>query len=178
MSLKGKKQSPEHIAKRVTARAGFQHSEETKQKLSIFRQGKKLSESVKENMRGPRECMLSELSKLDTMRDPRPGYRGYFAANTIDDIRCKAKKRGKEWSIDSVYAYKLIISDCTYCGHKPNWPESRVGIDRVDNNKGYVYGNCVSCCFTCNSAKKQLSNEEFKEWVRRISNNLFKKESV
>jgi NUMOD3 motif len=174
MSLRGKKQSDEHIAKRVEARAGFQHSEETKQKLSIFRKGRKMSQEDRDKLKGPRECMLSELSKLDTMKDPRPGYRGYFAANTVDDIRCKAKKRGKEWSIDSVYAYKLIIASCHYCGHTPNWPESRVGIDRIDNNKGYIYGNCVSCCFTCNSAKKELTTEEFIDWIKRIYNHSIK----
>lgn len=174
MSLRGKKQSPEHIAKRVEAREGFSHSEETKLKLSIFRQGKKLSKETKENMKGPRESMLSELSKLDTMKDPRPGYRGYFAANTVDDIRSKAKRRGKEWAIDSVYAYKLIIASCVYCGHTPNWPESRVGIDRIDSNKGYIVGNCVPCCSRCNSAKNDMSHEEFLEWVKRIYNHLNK----
>lgn len=174
MSLRGKKQSPEHVAKRVEARQGFQHSEETKQKLSIFRQGKKLSKEIRDNMKGPRECMLSELSKIDSTRDTRPGHRGYLAANTVDDIRNKARKRGKEWTISSVDAYKLFIQPCRYCGFAPNWPESRVGIDRVDNNKGYIPGNCVPCCFTCNSAKKELSEKEFFEWIKRISNHLNK----
>jgi hypothetical protein len=113
-----------------------------------------------------------ELSQLDSMRDPRPGYRGFYAANTIDDIRNKARRRGKEWLLASVEAYKLIIASCVYCGYTPNWPESRVGIDRVDNSKGYVPGNCVPCCSTCNSAKGELSEIEFLEWVTRIYNHL------
>lgn len=125
-------------------------------------------------MKGPRESMLSELSKLDTMRGPRPGYRGYYAANTVDDIRSKAKRRGKSWELTSVEAYKLVISTCVYCGHTPNWPESRVGIDRVDSNKGYVIENCVPCCSRCNSSKNDMTNDEFKEHVKKMYNHLFK----
>jgi hypothetical protein len=31
------------------------------------------------------------------------------------------------------------------------------GIDRVDNEKGYLVENCVPCCFTCNSLKKSVT---------------------
>ncbi len=175
MSFKGIKQSQEHIQKRVESKAGFQHSEETKKVLAEKAQGRTNSPETRAKISAAnRGQKLSELSKLDGIRDMRPGYRGFLAANTIDDIRHKAKKRGKEWSIDSVEAYKMIIAPCRYCGFAPNWPESHIGIDRVDNSKGYVAGNCVPCCFTCNSAKKELSEKEFFEWVKRISNHLNK----
>lgn len=110
----------------------------------------------------------SELSKLDPTRDTRsPSSCGYLASNIVNDIRQKAKDRGKKWTLDPIETYYLIKGACTYCGHIPNWPEARVGIDRVDNQKGYEPGNCVSCCSTCNSAKGDKSLAEFKAWINQ-----------
>lgn len=119
-----------------------------------------------------RDCHLSELSKLDSTPDPK--RRGYLAVNLINDMKYKAVQRGKEWSLSNMEAYKLIISKCHYCGLEPNWPTSRVGIDRVENNKGYQLLNCVPCCFTCNSAKGELTREQFLNWIRKIHNHLIK----
>lgn len=109
--------------------------------------------------------------KYDTInrtKDTRKGYRGYLEANMIDDIRQKAKQRGKVWTLTAEEAFKLITSECNYCGYTPNWPVSRVGIDRVDNTTGYIIENCVSCCEHCNSAKKSRTLEEFIEWIKAI----------
>lgn len=35
------------------------------------------------------------------------------------------------------------------------------GIDRIDNNVGYVKSNCCTACFQCNNAKTDQSREEF-----------------
>lgn len=42
------------------------------------------------------------------------------------------------------------------------------GIDRVDNSKGYIKGNCVSCCSICNTMKLSLNLEDFKEHINKI----------
>lgn len=112
------------------------------------------------------ESLKSELTKLDPTPDPK--HRGYLAVNVVNDIKFKARQRGKDWQLTNVEAYKLIIGACHYCGYSPAWPTARVGIDRVDNNKGYTLDNCVSCCFTCNSAKGELSVEEFRTWLRNV----------
>jgi hypothetical protein len=111
---------------------------------------------------------------INQTKDPRPGCRGYLEANTIDDIRYKAKQRGKTWNLSPEVAFKLITSECLYCGYVPSWPTSRVGIDRVDNSIGYTEDNCVSCCFTCNSAKGEKSVEEFIAWIKLIHLRLIK----
>lgn len=49
------------------------------------------------------------------------------------------------------------------------------GIDRVDNLTGYTPENTVSCCNKCNTAKLNLSLDEFREWIINVSNNLFLK---
>lgn len=110
--------------------------------------------------------------EINMTKDTRPGHRGYLEANTIDDIRTKAKQRKKEWTLTNIEAFKLITNECTYCGHAPKWPESRVGIDRVDNSIGYTIENCVSCCFTCNSAKGSKTAEEFINWIKAVYNRL------
>jgi len=114
-------------------------------------------------------------SDLRGVKDERPGARGYLAINLINDIKYKAKQRGIEWSLTHAEAFKLIISPCSYCDFKPNWPLTRVGIDRIDSNTHYVMSNCVSCCFRCNSAKNDMTLIDFKSHVENMYNHLFKK---
>ena len=111
----------------------------------------------------------TDLSKIDSIPDTRtPKHRGYLATNTVSEIRTKAKARGKSWSLTSVEAYYMIIGKCEYCGYKPNWPNDRNGIDRIDSNIDYLSDNCVSCCFRCNSAKNDMTVDQFKEWIDRV----------
>ena len=46
------------------------------------------------------------------------------------------------------------------------------GIDRVDNEKGYVHGNVEACCGTCNFLKGNLSLAEFHAAILRIIERL------
>ena len=48
---------------------------------------------------------------------------------------------------------------CFYC-EKFSENRSYCGIDRVDNDIGYILSNCVSCCSNCNDIK---SNSTFKQ---------------
>lgn len=109
---------------------------------------------------------LSELAKLDSTKDPK--YRGYLAVNVVDDLKQKARKRGIEWLLTPIEAYKLITADCNYCGSPANWPNSRNGIDRVDNHKSYHNDNCITACSICNSAKSNMSLEDFITWVKIV----------
>jgi hypothetical protein len=49
---------------------------------------------------------------------------------------------------------------CYLCG-KPNTVIHHNGIDRVDNNNGYILDNCKSCCGDCNYMKKTFTIESF-----------------
>jgi hypothetical protein len=46
------------------------------------------------------------------------------------------------------------------------------GIDRVDNTRGYSIDNCVACCKQCNWAKRELPQQEFIDWIHRVSRHL------
>ena len=106
--------------------------------------------------------------ELDGIKDTRPGHRGSLSVNIVNDIKYKAIKRGKVWNLAHTEAFQLIRGQCYYCGFIPSWPDTRVGIDRVNNDIGYENTNCVSCCFTCNSAKGILTTEEFYSWIKRV----------
>lgn len=89
-----------------------------------------------------------------------------------------AKKRNYEFILSRDEFEKLIKSECFYC--KCSHSNSRRskndseedflynGIDRVDNNKGYTSNNVVACCNTCNFMKKDIPQNEFIKWIKRV----------
>lgn len=42
------------------------------------------------------------------------------------------------------------------------------GIDRIDSNGGYIDGNVAPCCKTCNSAKSDMTLNDFFSWLERL----------
>jgi hypothetical protein len=82
--------------------------------------------------------------------------------------------------------FKVLISqDCYYCGRPPSQKLTTParpdilyynGIDRVNNLLPYSLGNCVTACKFCNGAKSNLSLEEFYNNVKKLYDNLVKKE--
>lgn len=109
------------------------------------------------------------------------GLRKPFGESSF--FRCvrQVKARARRWQLpcdlsESEFR-RLFKGDCTYCGIPPHQkassPDSHGfyiynGIDREDPDQGYVHGNCVSCCGTCNRAKSNLSLPLWKEWINRI----------
>lgn len=95
-----------------------------------------------------------------------------------------AYHRQLEWKLDKNAVRKITSSPCFYCGKTPsqvvygNGNRSYYGtyiyngIDRVDNEKGYIHGNVVPCCGQCNIAKSTYSFHEFVEWIQRVYNHL------
>ena len=59
-----------------------------------------------------------------------------------------ARQRNSEWKLDFANYVLLVTQPCCYCGFLHT--ESGIGLDRLDNNIGYVVGNVVSCCNECN----------------------------
>lgn len=94
-----------------------------------------------------------------------PANRGWVVALST------AKSRGLEFALNRVEYTDLVLDNCFYCTAEPS-PIN--GIDRVDNSKGYVRGNTVTCCKRCNVAKNDHSREEFETWAIRLGANLFK----
>ena len=82
-----------------------------------------------------------------------------------------AKKRNIEWSLTDEEFENFWQKPCTYCGDEIK----TVGIDRLENDKGYYLENCTSCCSTCNTMKLAMTKTEFIEKIKIILINLKEK---
>lgn len=86
-----------------------------------------------------------------------------------DFCRRNIEKRGKEVTITQDDFHTLIHQSCSFCGYFNQ--NEVVGIDRLDNNKGYIQGNCVPACKFCNRVKHILHHEFFVEKAKLITRN-------
>lgn len=110
---------------------------------------------------------------------------------------CKtgAIRRGYEYSLSREEFRSIIVQSCHYCGAAARpynvyykldgsftlkgkkvtkefadlkWINVN-GIDRKNNNIGYIIKNCVACCPICNKAKLDLSYKKFVEYLNRVA---------
>lgn len=49
------------------------------------------------------------------------------------------------------------------------------GLDRIDSDLPHIESNIVTCCKTCNYAKRDLTLDEFRIWAANLSANLTNK---
>ena len=96
-----------------------------------------------------------------------------------------SKKVGRFWGLTPEDAILLFESNCHYCGIEPSNiskkstafpPYFYNGIDRINNDVGYIKGNVVSCCKHCNFSKQDRDYNEFIQWGKRFGINLLEKE--
>lgn len=94
-----------------------------------------------------------------------------------------ARRFDRAFTLNRAEFSTLITSPCFYCGTPPrntvsngNKNDSRYfkditynGIDRLDNNIGYIPGNCVPCCKDCNIAKGKKHWIDFMVWIERLA---------
>jgi hypothetical protein len=74
---------------------------------------------------------------------------------------------------------KYLTKDNRYIAKVVNeWADQATflynGLDRVDSSKPHNENNIVSCCIICNRAKHSMTTQQFKDWLKRLNNNLFK----
>lgn len=111
-----------------------------------------------------------EISKLSPGRDGKSLLRQQFLT-----YKSNAKRGGREFTLTQDQFEQITAETCVYCGASPQMRSksrhasySMNGIDRRDNNQGYVLVNCVPCCSTCNVAKASMSFDEFKAWISMV----------
>jgi hypothetical protein len=102
-----------------------------------------------------------------------------------EDYRRDAARRSILFELDPEAFWQITHRDCHYCGapaeqvrvkgrRKADCDLSDArhfrynGIDRIDNDRGYVAGNCVPCCRLCNFAKRDRTYAEWMDWLSRI----------
>jgi hypothetical protein len=109
----------------------------------------------KKNCKKPGEAALTQI------------YNGYIA---------NARYRKLEFSLSKNVFRKIASQNCDYCGAVPtnrnsNFPSGPClvnGIDRIDNQKGYIAENCIAACKFCNWTKSNYTKEEFLNHVEKI----------
>lgn len=96
----------------------------------------------------------------------------------LTTYKAGAKSRHLEFRLTKSEFQTLVKADCFYCGQVPEarkFSSSREtfyfnGIDRKNNNLGYILENCVACCKMCNFQKGKYNYEEFINWVQKLIN--------
>jgi len=94
-------------------------------------------------------------SEYDKKKHKQPHYRFLRAIKN-------AERRGKEWGLTEEEYVAIICNPCAYCGSDISG--TGTAIDRIEDSRGYVAGNCNPCCTSCNRRRsKSMSAEEFKK---------------
>jgi hypothetical protein len=89
-----------------------------------------------------------------------PSYNRYIQGAVDRDLEFKLSKE---------YFMKEILKPCYICGHEVDEYHNN-GLDRFDNDKGYLENNVKSCCGTCNFMKKEYVYEDFMNKCVKIFN--------
>lgn len=123
-------------------------------------------------------CLKKETIKVTQELAKLPPF--VASANALYTSYSKsAKYRNHEFNISKEYFLNVTKQNCHYCGDPPKNKFKRKdyngsyiynGIDRKDNSQGYIEGNCLPCCFTCNKAKNTIPYDEFILWIQKLIN--------
>lgn len=155
---------------------GYVMSKESRREMSLVQRGNT------NNRRGggwkhtPEACQKMTENRKGKQCALRTPY-GFAVEDKLKELKKSAEARGKEWTIHDDIARTMLVSACHYCGKIPDWKprlsrsKERArpgGIDRMDNEKGYVEGNCVPCCFRCNVGKHVMHVDEFLDWIELV----------
>lgn len=82
--------------------------------------------------------------------------------------RSRAKSKHIEFDLTRELYLRLVIQNCVYCGICSN-NSSGIGLDRIDNSKGYIVGNVLPCCGMCNRIRGwYLTVDEMKVAMKAI----------
>ena len=110
----------------------------------------------------------------------RQDVKSLAAGRAAFNVLCRnykrhAKERNLAFMLTEQEFETLTKQCCKYCGAPPSQialsrsePYLYNGVDRVNNEIGYVPTNVVPCCGICNRAKRDLTLEQFLAWAQRL----------
>lgn len=112
-----------------------------------------------------------------------PGRNGFSTLK--NKYKKNAKQRKLKWDLNDEQLMLLFKGNCYYCNSIPkqvckaerySTEEAAIhsqfiynGIDRINNNIGYEFENCVSCCKMCNWMKLNFELNEFFSKIEEIA---------
>lgn len=88
------------------------------------------------------------------------------------EYKKSAQKRGLTFALKVGDFRPLIADKCHYCGAAPRKQRGTMvynGIDRIDSADGYRAENVVTCCWFCNRAKGDATQEEFLAYLDDVA---------
>ncbi len=88
-------------------------------------------------------------------------------AELFGKVKRNARARGIELSLTKEQYMELTNANCFYCETEKSG--HRMGLDRVDNTKGYTESNVVPCCQPCNYKKKDLSFQDIEMFYNKLT---------
>lgn len=88
--------------------------------------------------------------------------------NKYSTYKRSAIKRRINWDLTFEQFKTFWQKSCYYCGDKIE----TIGLDRIDNSKGYNLDNIVSCCKMCNKMKLNYSEKDFINHCKKITDFL------
>lgn len=124
-------------------------------------------------------CGCHKLTWLKMGRKPLPFGEASFN-HLLSIYKRGARTRGLVFTLTKEEFRQLTSQNCYYCGTSPQRKHLAMrkvhghyiynGLDRIDNNLGYMLKNIVPSCKICNYAKKNVPQNEFIAWINRLKN--------
>jgi hypothetical protein len=134
-------------------------------------------------------CLVSEARRVMGLKKRKPEK----VTETYEYLTYKSNCRTRNYiPLSKKEWLKIVYKPCYYCGdidkrnratmnnYKQNngvtltediIKQSEIeinGIDRLNNNLGYVNGNIVSCCGMCNKMKNSFESNSFFDKIKKI----------
>ena len=120
--------------------------------------------------------------RLDNLRKALSHYESRAAAGLgkhFTRYRSNAKHTNTVFELTIEQFIDIVKQPCYYCGTSDNRVnvahrlnkiyQLRVnGIDRFNNDLGYISSNCVPCCGPCNRAKLQMTAQNYIKLCRAV----------
>jgi len=104
--------------------------------------------------------------EITSKKTTKPNNKAYTIQKWYS-YKCHSEKHSRVFELSFEEFENLIYKECYYCGTLP-LPTKSNGIDRIDNDIGYILLNCVTACKDCNYAKRKLSYSDFIALAKRI----------
>lgn len=116
-------------------------------------------------------CHRQFVKNYDKTNEKRKKYKAKKQRDYSKNPEYKFKKTIKD-SIRRKRKFNLTFEEymtfwqkpCSYCNNQID----TIGLDRVDNNKGYQLDNIVSCCSNCNYGKNNKTKEEYFNHCKQV----------
>lgn len=86
-----------------------------------------------------------------------------------NEYKARAKHKKLTFNLSFNQFYLAVTSGCYICNL--DGTKNIIGLDRLNNKKGYTFYNISGCCWTCNRMKSDMTITQLKDHLRQIKPN-------